>query len=192
MLIHYPEVEPCDGAYVRPVVRIESGAKSALDPNALATIRPYVADELEGFDLAVSNVTTIEAERTFWDKVVITHGLRRWFDRRGELRQEGQRISRHYYDLHRLAEAQPSCLALADDALGEDCVRHARMFFDRPDYDLGSARPGTYALVPHDAMTDALRSDYENTKAMIFGEAPTFEDILASIAEIETKLNGQR
>ncbi|MBS0274140.1 MAG: nucleotidyl transferase AbiEii/AbiGii toxin family protein [Proteobacteria bacterium] len=191
LLIHYPEVEPRDGAYVRPVVRIESGAKSALDPNAAAIIRPYVADEIEGLDLAVSDVTTIEAERTFWDKVVIAHGLRRWFDRRGALRQEGQRISRHYYDLHRLAASQPGRLALANDALGKDCVRHARMFFDRPDYDLQSARPGTYALVPHDAMTHALRNDYENTKAMIFGEPPAFDDILASIAKIEAELNGQ-
>lgn len=33
LLVWYPEVEPRDGAYVRPAVRIESGAKSALDPN---------------------------------------------------------------------------------------------------------------------------------------------------------------
>ncbi len=164
LLIHYPEVEPRNGAYVRPVVRIESGAKSALDPNAPAIIRPYVADELESLDLAVLDVTTIEAERTFWDKIVIAHGLRRWYDRRGVLRQEGQRISRHYYDLHCLATSEQGRLALSDAALGADCVRHARMFFDRPDYDLASARPGSYVLTPHDAMTDALRGDYENTK----------------------------
>jgi len=45
LLIHYPEVEPRDGAYVRPVVRIASGAKSALDPNEPAIIRPYVTDD---------------------------------------------------------------------------------------------------------------------------------------------------
>jgi hypothetical protein len=191
LLIHYPEVEPRDGVYVRPVVRIESGAKSALDPNAPATIRPYVANEIGSLDLTVPNVTTIDAERTFWDKVVIAHGLRRWYDRRGVLRQEGQRISRHYYDLYRLAASEPGRLALADAALGADCVRHARMFFDRPDYDLLSAKPGSYALVPHDEMTHALHSDYENTKAKIFGEPPTFDSILSSIAEIEAELNGQ-
>jgi hypothetical protein len=63
---------------VRPAVRIESGAKSALDPNAPAIIRPYIADEVKNLDLAVPGVTTIEASRTFWDKVVIAHGLRRW------------------------------------------------------------------------------------------------------------------
>ena len=44
LLLWYPEVEPRDDAYVRPVVKIESGAKSALDSNQPRLIRPYVAD----------------------------------------------------------------------------------------------------------------------------------------------------
>ncbi|CAH2402265.1 hypothetical protein MES5069_310001 [Mesorhizobium escarrei] len=76
LLLWYPEVEPRDSAYVRPAIRLESGAKSALDPNRPITITPYVAEEVAGIDLTVANVTTIEATRTFWDKVVIAHGLR--------------------------------------------------------------------------------------------------------------------
>lgn len=66
------------------------------------------------FDLTVAGVTTIEATRTFWDKVVIAHGLRRWYERRGVLRQEGQRVSRHYYDLHCLLGSEVGKAALAD------------------------------------------------------------------------------
>jgi hypothetical protein len=66
LLIHYPAVEPRDAAYVRPVVRIESGAKSALDPHRASVIQPYVSDDLDGLDLSVPDVTTIEATRTFW------------------------------------------------------------------------------------------------------------------------------
>ena len=131
LLIHYPEVEPRDGAYVRPLVRIESGAKSALDPNEPVLIRPYVADDAATFDLAVPGVTTIEPGRTFWDKVVIAHGLRLWYERRGVLRQAGQRVSRHYYDLHCVADSDVGKAALIDRSLGQDCVRHARMFFDQ-------------------------------------------------------------
>lgn len=189
LLVHYPQVEPRDDAYIRPVVRIESGAKSALDPHRLTMIKPYVADEVNGLDLTVPGVTTIEAKRTFWDKVVITHGLRRWHDRRGVLRQEGQRISRHYYDLYCLIRSEPGKQAVDDGVLGQDCVAHARMFFDRPDYDLLSAKPGSFALTPHNTMTDALAHDYENTKTMIFGAPPTFADILASVAEIEARIN---
>lgn len=191
LLLWYPEVEPRDGAYVRPVIRLESGAKSALDPHGPLTITPYVAGEAAGVDLAVPEVTTIEATRTFWDKVAIAHGLRRWYERRVELRQEGQRVSRHYYDLHCLMQSDTGKAALADLDLGADCVRHARMFFDRPDYDLASAVPGTFAIEPAPKMADALARDYANTTAMIFGVAPSFDDILASARQIERDLNNR-
>ncbi|MER9134640.1 nucleotidyl transferase AbiEii/AbiGii toxin family protein [Mesorhizobium sp. M0768] len=176
---------------MRPVIRLESGAKSALDPNRPIAITPYVAQEAAGIDLIVADVTTIEATRTFWDKVVITQGLRRWYERRGELRQEGQRVSRHYYDLHCLLGSETGKAALGDLALGADCVRHARMFFDRPDYDLASAVPGSFAIAPAPKMVDALARDYANTTAMIFGTPPSFNDILASAHQIEQDLNSR-
>lgn len=192
LLVWYPEVEPRDESYVRPAVRIESGAKSALDPNQPRNIRPYIADDAGGLDLTVPNVTTITGERTFWDKVVIAHGLRRWFERRGELRQAGQRVSRHFYDLHCLFASDIGRAALADAALGADCVRHALMFFNRTDYDLATAATGSFALVPTAAMIDALARDYANMTPMIFGEAPRFEEILASMEMIERAANGAR
>ncbi len=79
--------------------------------------------------------------------------------------------------------------ALADWGLGADCVHHARMFFDRPDYDLASAAPGTFAITPTAAMAGALENDYANTTAMIFGAAPAFAEILASTKEIERIVN---
>lgn len=188
LLTVYPAATP-DDPYVRPIVKIESGAKSALDPHSLRTLRPYADPEAPGLDLSVANVTVVDAERTFWDKVVILHGLRRWYDIRGELRGGGQRISRHYYDLHRLMDSQVGQRALADPALGADCVAHARMFFDRPDYDLASATPPTFALAPHDGMEGALARDYVAMTGMVFGEAPPFEIVMASIATLEAKLN---
>lgn len=189
LLVWYPEAEPRDEVYVRPAVRIESGAKSALDPHHPVDIRPYIGDDVTGLDLTVPLVTTIDAERTFWDKVVIAHGLWRWFERRGELRQEGQRVSRHFYDLHCLFSSDVGKRAVADAALGADCVRHAQMFFNRPDYDLVSAANGTFALAPTEAMVDALARDYANTTSMIFGDAPAFKDILASMEQIEWAAN---
>ncbi|MES4992407.1 nucleotidyl transferase AbiEii/AbiGii toxin family protein [Phyllobacterium sp. 22229] len=146
-------------------------------------------DEAAGFELAVEGVTTVEATRTFWDKIVIAHGLRRWYERRGVLRQEGQRVSRHYYDLHCLLQSEAGQTAITDLDLGADCVRHARMFFDRPDYDLASALPGSFAIEPVTGMVEALRADYANTTAMIFGAAPAFDDVLASAQRIERILN---
>jgi hypothetical protein len=46
-------------------VRIEFGAKSALDPNAVHSIRPYVEEDSPGFAFEVPGVTIVDAERTF-------------------------------------------------------------------------------------------------------------------------------
>jgi hypothetical protein len=194
LLIWYPTVEPAvDGmtdAYIRPVVRIESGAKSAIDPHRLTSIAPYIAEDVPNLDLIVTGVTTLAPARTFWDKIVIAHGLRRWYERRGMLRQEGQRISRHYYDLHCLLHSDVGRSAVNDRALGTDCVRHARLFFDRPDYDLASARHGSFALRPVAGMIDALRRDYDQMSAMIFGIAPVFVDVMDSMRNLEARING--
>ncbi len=47
--------------------------------------------------------------------------------------------------------------AIAQPRLGADCVAHARMFFNRPDFDLASAVCGSFALAPHHAMIEQLR-----------------------------------
>lgn len=187
ILVRYPSVLTLD-PYVRPTVRIEAGAKSALDPHGLSVLAPYIATDLPDVDLAVGNVTTILAERTFWDKVVIIHGLRAWFERRGELRQEGQRVSRHYYDLHTIFPTDVGVRALADRALGRECVRHAAMFFGRPDFDLDSAAAGRFALEPNAAMLDGLRRDYDAMAGMIFGPVPGFDDIVDSVTTLEARL----
>ncbi len=101
LLVRYPSVSTNPDEYVKPTVKIEAGAKSALDPHRSASIQPYVADDMPTTNLIVSDVVTIDAERTFWDKVVILHGLRRWHDNRGALRQQGHRVSRHYYDIYK-------------------------------------------------------------------------------------------
>jgi hypothetical protein len=100
--------------------------------------------------------------------VIVIHGTRRWFEHRGELRQEG-RVTRHYDDVHRLLGADVSRAAEANRSLAAECVRHARMFFDRPDLDLAQAAPGTYALAPSPAIRERLARDDENMAAMIFG-----------------------
>jgi nucleotidyltransferase AbiEii toxin of type IV toxin-antitoxin system len=190
LLVRYPTATPVDG-YVDKIVRIESGAKSALDPNSVKSIVPYADEDLPGFDLKVPNVTVVDAERTFWDKVVILHGLRRWFEVRGELRGGGHRISRHYYDVHTMMQSQAGERAIANPALGEDCVAHARMFFNRPDFDLASAHPPTFALTPEGHIYDDLRRDYAAMTTMIFGNPPDFDEVIESVATLERAINSQ-
>jgi hypothetical protein len=188
LLIHYPSaVEKSE--YVTPSIKIESGAKSALDPHEDKTVVPYLGpDFTEGEELAVTKVTTIDPERTFLDKILILHGMTFYFEAKGVLRGNG-RMSRHYYDVHRLMNALVGETACADDVLIEDCLRHARMFFYRGNTGLDIAQRGAFRLNPTKPMLDLLRKDYEAMAAMIFGEVPSFETVLESVARAEERLN---
>ena len=146
-------------------------------------------NDLASRDLSVRNVTTVDPSRTFWDKVVILHGLRRWWEHRGELRGGGQRVSRHYYDVSRLLDSEVGREAANDLEMAQDCVRHARMFFNRPDFDLSSAVPGSFALTPHDGMMSILERDYEAMSGMVFGAVPPFKHVITSISELEQQIN---
>ena len=73
LLFHYP---PAMGtaAYVRPVVKIELGARSDTEPSATPEIAPYLAevfpDEVRDCRFTVHAVAP---ERTFWEKVALLH-----------------------------------------------------------------------------------------------------------------------
>ena len=174
--------------YVRPTVKIELGAKSRwtrTSPHRSSRSSPPKW-------LPPAFGWTPSDDRSgphVWDKVIILHGVRRWFERRGELRQEGQRITRHYHDVHCLLRARTGASFLADQSLAAECARHARMFFGRPDLDLEHARPGTFAIVPTSDMRGRLERDYVNMAGMIFGPIPPFHEVLETLADLERGVN---
>lgn len=189
LLFRYPAVTAAPDDYIRSAVKIEAGAKSALDPNVPTRVRPFVAEDVPDLDLQVAGITTVEPQRTFWDKVVILHGLRTWYDRRGQLRHGGQRVSRHYFDVFRLLQSPLGETAEADRALAVDCARHARMFFNSPGFDLDHAVPGTLTLAPSPAMREPLERDYDAMVTMIMGLVPQFADVMASVEALERRIN---
>ena len=190
LLLWYPAATTRTNDYIRSAVKIEAGAKSALDPHTAASVTPYIAADLPDSDLRVGNVITVDAERTFWDKIIIAHGLRQWHDRRGVLRHGGQRVSRHYYDIHQLMRDRRAAQWLGNRALAANCATHARLFFGSPDLGLSTAAHGTFTLAPTPAMRDALRTDYAAMTGMIFGEVPPLDAVLESIEAIEHRVNG--
>ncbi len=185
----YPAVTARNDGYVRSAVKIEAGAKSALDPHVVATVTPYVAADVPDLDLHVGGVVTVKPERTFWDKILILHGLRQWHDRRGELRHGGQRVSRHYYDVHQLMQVPLIDEWRANRALANDCAQHARLFFGSTALGLDVAAPGTFTLTPGGAMRDALARDYAAMAGMVFGHIPSFDAVLDSTERFEALIN---
>ena len=105
------------------------------------------------------------------------------------MRQQGHRISRHYYDVYKLIHSSIVEKAVRDHRLALDCARHAQMFFNSADLDLKNAIPGSLALTPTLGMVEDLKRDYQAMSGMIFGEVPEFSDVIHAISDLEYEIN---
>lgn len=48
--------------------------------------------------------------------------------------------------------------------------------------------PGTFKLYPNENSIPNLKKDYKNIKQMIFGDSPSFEEVLSVIINLKKKL----
>ena len=175
LLIWYPAATPRSD-YVRAAIKIESGAKSALDPNSEVPIKPYVDDDLPALDLTVPAVRTVDPERTFWDKVVILHGLRRWFDKRGVARRRPTRVASSL----RFARCSDGDAESSADRHWRGTARACPFVLQPARTSISlSAAPGTFALVTHGRHGRCSARDYEAMAGMIFGTVPPSDRMLA-------------
>lgn len=167
-------------------IRLEIGALAAWTPVKPTSITPYAAQEYGRlFSQPTTEILTVLPERTFWEKVTILH--REAF--RAEDRPFPARYSRHYYDLYRMMQTEVKDNALADNDLLTRVVAFKDKFYRCPwaRYDL--AKRGTMRLMPPEYNLDKLRDDYEHMQNMLFGDKPSFEEIVQNIARLELEIN---
>lgn len=189
VIFEYPRCLPTQsyaaGAYVRPQVRLELGARSDHDPQVVGELKPYAADAFgELFEAPVCRVATLAAERTFWEKATLLHERAL----RPEAKQREQ-ISRHYYDVVVMSHSALGRSALGRLDLLEAVALHKDAFFHARDV-YASAKPGTLRLVPPDSLLPMLRADYASMREMFFDDPPTFDALLAELAALERRING--
>ncbi|MDF1589221.1 MAG: nucleotidyl transferase AbiEii/AbiGii toxin family protein [Gammaproteobacteria bacterium] len=172
--------------YLRPVVRLEIGPLAAWLPFDEYSIRPYSADVFPNvFDKKECRVNAIVAERTFWEKATILHHEAH----RPEGSIQPLRYSRHYYDLAMMAGSDVKQKALSNLDMLAAVVDFKKRFYDRGWAHYDFAKPGTLRLIPEDHVLRVLRKDYVEMQQMIFGESPSFDEMMTILAELETEIN---
>lgn len=125
LLVEYPSLYANgDTPYVAPRVRVEAGARSALDPSLDCTVAPYVADELPDWSLEVGDVRVLAPERTYWEKLLILHGIHCGYRDAQRLPADRDRISRHYYDVAVITTTDVGRSALSNIGLLDAVRRH--------------------------------------------------------------------
>ena len=167
-------------------IRLEIAALASWIPLKRVNIKSFIAEEYPNI-LSLSNVELLATtpERTFWEKATILH-------------QEAfrpvnsnipSRYSRHYYDIYCMCKNGIKEDALNNPKLLDDVAFFKMKFYPRgwARYDL--AKFGTLKLLPALHSVERLRKDYSHMKSMIYGEYPSFDEILKEIEQLEKDIN---
>jgi hypothetical protein len=194
LLFRYPTGlgRATDLPYVRPLVRLEMGARGDQWPAESAEIRPYAAEALPSLRLwkkPESTVVVLSAERTFWEKATLLH---KWYHC-PETKPLPDKQSRHYYDVVKLFRLGVGTRAIANLELLRKVTAHQQVFFHTPWAKFEEAIPGTLRLVPPESRRREIERDYdEMRREMIFGKAPELNEVFEVLAEIEERVNNVR
>ena len=68
-------------------------------------------------------------------------------------------------------------------------VEFKMKFYPRNWANYHAAKPGTLKLVPPDFRFSELQADYNQMRYMLYGNIPTFDQIMLCISELETEIN---
>ena len=132
---------------------------------------------------AIPKVVT--PERTFLEKMFLLH--EEFSKPRQEIRT--RRMSRHLYDVVSMMKAGIDSKALNDGELYRSIVEHRRQFINLKGFDYDTLRPETLNIIPSEQVMDLWKKDYEQMRlSMIYGDAPTFEEIMEQISRLQQKV----
>ena len=190
LLFHYPASRSSGGTsprYVRPVVRLELGARGEHWPSIEAAVQAYAAEDFPAtFKVPACQVKVVGLKGHSGKRLQSSD---MWFHADPE-KKLGDRQSRHYYDVARLYQGDIGKAAIRDTELLKAVSRHKEVFFARAWAQFDEAVPGSLRLVPPASRIAELARDYQRMREeMIFGDAPTLDEILDVLREVERQVN---
>ena len=181
-----------ENSYLRDHILIEFGARNSIEPNEKHIITPLLSQITfeEPLNFSKTEVDVLSIIRTFWEKTTLIHVE----CHRKRLRNNPDRLSRHWYDLAMLKKAGIDKEALSQWKILEDVVKHKKAFFNASYANYDDCLNNKFRLIPDDADKKSLERDYESMKNFgMFSEEPmSFDEILNLLNELEDVLKTSR
>lgn len=172
--------------YIKDSVKLEIGPLAAWTPCETKEISSFITQEYQQlFENKAFPVLITKPVRTFWEKAVILH--------QEAHREDGEvplRYFRHYYDLYKMYSTFVKTEAFANLDLLNEVRTFTMTFYYRSWAKFEEALPGSFMLYPNKNSLIKLKHDYEEMKEMIFGDTPSFEEVLSTIKKLEDEING--
>ncbi|MDR2833713.1 MAG: nucleotidyl transferase AbiEii/AbiGii toxin family protein [Streptococcaceae bacterium] len=181
--VHYPNSFSEIG--ILQEIRLEIGPMSAWTPHSDYNISPYVASVFPHlFDYTSVKIPTVEAKRTFWEKATILHK-----EANRKKNFTPKRYSRHYYDMYMMSQSYAKEKALSDFELLRKVVEFKMKFFADNTAKYEDATPLKLKLSPQESQMGKLSEDYLLMQGMMFGDLPSFEEIIDGIKKLELEIH---
>ena len=187
IFIYYTSLFEDKLGYIAPVIKIEAGARSLLEPTKEAQIQSLVENALPTISTSVAEVPvrTAVVEKTFLEKAFLLHEL---FSVSENV--PAKRRSRHLYDLYMMMQKGIDDVAIANDELWNTIHHHRSTLTSMHGVDYTPDIRKRIQIVPPAASMESWKTDYEDmTDAMIYNNPPKFEEIIVAIRELERKFH---
>lgn len=184
--IQYQSVLPVFLDYIKPTITLEVGARSLMEPSVEIPVKTIIQEALPQIntDVVPVNVTTAAPQKTFLEKAFLLHEL---FSVEHDI-LPAKRRSRHLYDLNRMMDRDFAIAAVHDDVLWEHIRHHRERFTSMLGVDYSGDIRNRICLVPPEKHIEDWKKDYQYMcDSMIYGEKPTFTELIESIRELERR-----
>ena len=183
--LHYRSLyEESSMSYVQPVVKLEVGARSLIEPMEKIACRSMVSEVLPVEDYKNVSINVAAPQKTFLEKVFLLHEL--FSIERDSL--TANRRSRHLYDLERMMDKPFAISAVKDDALWEHIRQHRMAFTAMAGVDYNEHMRSELCLTPPERWLRDWQEDYQRmSTTMIYGEKLSFEQLIARMKELEQR-----
>lgn len=185
ILIRYRSLFEDELGYLSPTVVIEAGARSLLEPYKEVRISSLLESSFPQLDANVAEVMvkTSLAEKTFLEKAFLLYEL--FSTTNGK---DASRRSRHIYDLYMMMTKGIHEGAIKDDELWETIQHHRSILTSVQGVDYSPDVRDRICLVPPKEYMASWEKDYEDmSDAMIYGDRPTFVELMDGMRTLEKR-----
>jgi len=187
LTVSYPSAVENFDEYLPPNILIEFGGRNSTLPQEKIKITPDVAEYVSQISWPSALVSVLSPARTFWEKATLIHVE----CQRSQFRSGSNRLSRHWYDLTRLADHEIGRTAIKDIALLKDVLIVKETFFRSGASNYADCLTGELRLIPDEKMFEELRQDYQAMldAQMFYGTYLSFNEIVHRLKLLEAEIN---
>lgn len=184
---YYPSAIDDETGYLRDHVLLEFGIRNSTEPCEQHRITPLVNQYTNVIAFPSASINVLSPIRTFWEKATLIHVE----CHRNRLTSTPERLSRHWYDLAKLANSDLCSKAVEAHDIFLSVIEHKKAFYNASYANYDDCLNGELRLIPSKESISGLEKDYKQMiSSGFFSETPLkFSEIIETLSRLEKAIN---